>query len=131
LAVTTTLGACATGGGETGPPSLVEAAGQPAPPQARFYADCITQAAAGRTYDREGSTLRFRCSGGPAQAFYEGLAGWSAKAGSERTGEGRTWRFTSPMERDPSGLDFCTRDAAGDYSCTVVLRVGEFLDFAG
>jgi hypothetical protein len=96
----------------------------------RFYADCITQASAARTYDREGTTLRFRCTGEPARDFYEGLGSWAARTGSEREGEGRTWRFTSPMQRDPSGLDFCTRDAAGEHRCTVVLRVGEFLAFA-
>lgn len=126
------LGACATGGeAPAGPPTLAETAGTAAPPQARFYGDYITQAAAAGTFDREGTTLRFRCTGGPAKAFYEGLAAWSARAGTERTSEGRTYRFTSPMERNPSGLDFCWRDAGGEHRCTVVLRVGEFLDFAG
>ena len=124
------LTACAAGGRTpSGPPSLAEAAGLPPPPQARLYADCIAQAATARAYDREGSTLRFRCTGVPARAFYEGLAVWSARAGSERSGDGRTYRFTSPMERDPSGLDFCWADGAGEHRCTVVLRVGEFLDF--
>ena len=126
------LGACTTGGDDpAGPPTLTEAAGSPAPPQARFYGDCISQATAAGRYDREGNTLRFRCTGAPARVFYDGLAAWSAKAGSERAGEGRTYRFTSKMERNPSGLDFCWVDGAGEHSCTVVLRVGEFLAFAG
>jgi hypothetical protein len=123
------LTACATGGeGPSGPRSLAEAQGREAPPQARFYADCITEAATSRTYDREGSTLRFRCSGAAARAFYEGLAAWSAKAGSQYEEGGRIYRFTSPMERNPSGLDFCWTDGGGEHRCTVVLRVGEFLD---
>ena len=123
------ISACVSRGAPEGPATLVEAPGEAAPPQARFYAQCIYQAAGSGSYDREGTTLRFRCTGEPARAFYEGLGSWSARAGSERSGEGRTWRFTSPMARDPSGLDFCTRDAAGDHRCTVVLRVGEFLAF--
>ena len=125
-----TLGACAAGGEKpSGPPSLAEAPGEAAPPQARFYADCIAQAATARTYDREGTTLRFRCTGVPAKTFYDALAAWSAKAGSETQGADRTYRFTSPIERNPSGLDFCWLDGAGEHGCTVVLRVGEFLDF--
>jgi hypothetical protein len=75
--------------------------------------------------------LRFRCRGGPARIFYDGLGAWSARAGSQVVGDGRTYRFTSPMRRNPSGLDFCWRDGSGEHGCTVVLRVGEFLDYAG
>ena len=123
--------ACASGPGKpAGPPNLVEAAGGPAPPQARFYSDCIRQAATTGRVDREGMTLRYRCTDGPARAFYDGLAEWSAREKSEITGEGRTWRFTSRMERNPSGLDFCSTGGPEDYRCTVVLRVGEFLGYA-
>jgi len=123
--------ACASGPGEPSqPPSLVEAAGQPAPPQARFYNDCIRQAITTGRVDREGATLRYRCTDGPARAFYDGLAAWSAQERSEVVGDGRTWRFTSRMERDPSGLDFCSTSGPEDYRCTVVLRVGKFLGFA-
>ena len=123
------LAACASDGGAApGPPSLAEAPGAPAPPQARFYADCIAQAAGARTYDHQGTTLRFRCMGAPARAFYEGLAARSARVGSELVGEGRTFRVTQPVQRDLSGLDFCSVGPAGDHRCTVVLRVGDFLD---
>ena len=124
------LAACATGGETPATPTLAEAPGRPAPPQARFYADCIAQAAAAGAYDREGTTLRFRCTGAPARAFYDGLAAWSARAGGDRVAGGRTYRFTSPMKQNPSGLDFCWADGGGEHRCTVVLRVGEFLDFS-
>lgn len=124
------LGACASDGGPpTGPPILVEAPGLPAPPQGRLYADCVAQAAAAGTFDRENNTLRFRCTGEPARAFYDGLGPWSARARSELTADGRTWRFTQPVQRNPSGLDFCSAARTGDHRCTVVLNVGEFLAF--
>lgn len=115
-----------------GPPSLRETPGRPAPLQARFYADCVAAAVAAGTYDRETelNVLRFRCEGAPARAFYEGLGAWSAKIGSERVGEGRTWRFASEIERDPVGLDFCSKGEGEDWRCTVVLNVGEFLAWA-
>lgn len=130
LAAAAGVTACAAGAhAPPGPPTVVAAPGQPAPPQARFYADCVAQAAAARTYDREGNTLRFRCSGEPARVFYDGLAAWSARQHSELSAEGRTWRFTQRIQRNPSGLDYCSTDGAGDHRCNVVLNVGEFLAF--
>lgn len=127
------LSACAHGPGvPSGPPSLRENTGRPAPSQARLYGDCIASAVAAGSFDREDvlNVVRFRCEGGPAQAFFEGLGPWSAKIGSEMAGEGRTWRFGSKLERDPVGVDFCSVGAAGDdWRCTVVLNVGEFLSF--
>jgi hypothetical protein len=79
-------------------------------------------------YDREDGLIRFRCGGDAAHAFYDGLAGWSAQQHSEMVGEGRTWRFTVRMEHSPSGLDFCWRDDAGGYGCTVALNAGEFVE---
>lgn len=127
------LAACATAApsGSMGvPPNLTPAAGEPAPPQAQFYADCIAQAAQTRQYDREGNTLRFQCSGPVAEAFYTALARWSAEHGAELQDGGRTLRFTQRPSRNVSGLDFCWRAPAGDpaYGCTVVLNVGEFLE---
>lgn len=130
LIIAAPLAACASDGAETPPtPNFVEAPGLPAPPQARFYVECITQAAVAGTLDREENLLRFRCSGAPALAFYDGLAAWSARVGSETVHEGRTWRFTQPIRRNPTGLDFCSRGGLDDHRCTVVLNVGEFLDF--
>ncbi len=118
--------ACASAPEPAGPPSLEISAGLPAPPQARFYADCIAQAAQANTYDREANVLRFRCDGDVAQRFFDGLGAWSASIGSEMQAEGRTWRFSTRIERDPSFVDFCRR-AGEAYDCTVVLNVGEFL----
>jgi hypothetical protein len=121
---------CASGpADQLGPPDLVPAAGVAAPPQSRFYADCIAQAVTARTYDREGNTLRFRCQDAPARVFYEGLAGWTAKIGAELTANGATWRMTQPIRRNLTGLDHCVLEASGRHRCTVVLNVGEFLGF--
>lgn len=124
------LAACATTGGDdaapSGPPTLVIAPGQAAPAQARFYADCIAQAAARDSYDREANVLRFRCDGAVAQRFYDGLAAWSAAQGSQYEAEGVTWRFSTRITQNPSFVDFC-RNRGADYDCTVVLNVGEFL----
>jgi hypothetical protein len=124
------LAACATtdeGDAPSGPPSLVVAEGLPAPPQARFYADCIVQAAQVNAYDREANVLRFHCNGETAQRFYDGLAGWSAEIGSQYEADGATWRFSTAIRENPSFVDFCRRTQAGAYDCTVVLNVGEFL----
>lgn len=120
------LTACASASEPSSPPSLVIAPGQPAPPQARFYADCIAQAAAARTYDREANGIRFQCDGAPAQAFFDGLGAWSAQVGSEIQADGAVWRFSVPIRENPSFVDFCRREGER-YACTVVLNVGEFL----
>lgn len=122
------LAGCASSHEPPGPPSLAIAPGAAAPAQVRFYADCIAQAASQQSYDREDGLIRFRCAGAPAQAFYDGLAAWSAAHNSEIIGEGRTWRFTVRMEHNPSGLDYCWRDDAGGYGCTVVLNAGPFIE---
>ena len=129
IAAALLLGACASppDAAPIGPPSLVIAPGQPAPVQARFYADCITQAAQAHTYDREANVLRFHCDGAVAQRFYDGLATWSAEIGSQYEADGATWRFSTAIRENPSFVDFFRRTSAGAYDCTVVLNVGEFL----
>ena len=133
-----TLGACASGPlgqagplGFSGPPSVASAPGVAAPPQARFYADCIAAAAAARTYDKEpdANLLRFTCTGTPARVFYDGLGPYSAQIGSEIVADGRTWRFSQKLVRNPWGVDGCSADGMGEYRCTVVLNVGEYLSF--
>ncbi len=123
------LGACATSHAAppSGPPSLAIAAGQPAPAQARFYADCISQSAAAHNYDREANLIRFHCDGAAARAFYEGLATYSAAIGSQYTSDGRTYRVTQALVRDLRGVDYCWRADAGGYGCTLVFNAGEFL----
>jgi hypothetical protein len=125
------LAGCATfGGGEdapTGTPSLVIALGQPAPPQARFYADCIVQSVNTVGYDRESNVIRFHCNGDVARRFFDGLEAWSADGGLQIVDGDTVWRFTTPIRENPSFVDFCTR-AGPQYECTVVLNVGEFLE---
>jgi hypothetical protein len=123
------LNACASSEetAPSGPPSLVIARGLPAPPQARFYADCIAQAAQANTYDREENVLRFRCDGPVAQRFYDGLAAYSAEIGAQYQENDVTWRFSTPIRENPSFVDFCRRTRGDAYDCTVVLNVGGFL----
>ena len=82
IAAPLALAACATGPAPTdAAPTLAVAPGQPATPQAHFYADCIKQAIAAASYDREDGLIRFHCAGAPADAFYNGLAAWSVAPG--------------------------------------------------
>lgn len=128
LAATLLVSACATSRDATpvGSPSLVTAPGQPAPAQARFYADCIAQAAQANTYDREENVLRFHCRDDVARRFYDGLATWISEGGAQYESDGAIWRFTTPIRENPSFRDFCKQTSA-EYECTVVLNVGEFL----
>lgn len=131
------LGACATSHDEApiGPPSLAVSANVTAPAQATLYADCVAQSAAERTYfreERDDTLLRFNCVGDAAQRFFDGLGPYSARVGSEMVVGQRTWRFTSAIQRNTVGLDYCWRDqpnanAEPAYACTVVLNVGDFL----
>jgi hypothetical protein len=121
------LGACTTTQLVAPEPTLDVAPGQPAPPQARLYAACIAQAAETAQYDREDGWIRFHCGNEVARLFYEALGPYSARIHSELTGQGRTWRFTQVMRRSPSGLDYCWRDDAGGYGCTIVLNAGSFI----
>ncbi|MBI3438872.1 MAG: hypothetical protein HY054_09555 [Proteobacteria bacterium] len=121
------LTACATSQRPSGPPTLDVAAGQPAPVQVRLYAACIAQSNATQQYDREDGLIRFHCGGDIARTFYDALGDYSVRIRSERTGNGRIWRFTQVMQHNPSGLDYCWRDDAGGYACTVVLNAGDFI----
>ncbi|QGZ94871.1 hypothetical protein [Terricaulis silvestris] len=138
LVLAAALTACATGGGGdeiAGQPSLEVSANVPAPERARFYADCIAQAAAEHTYFREehnDELLRFNCDGDVAERFFAGLAERAAAEGSEMVVGIRTWRFSNRIQRDTIGLDYCWRDSPNVnaeplYACTVVLNVGSFL----
>jgi len=133
LAASLSLTACASAGSgdmaPSGPPTVIRTPGEPAPAQAKLYADCLAASVAGGTYEKEpgADLLRLTCTGAPAHAFYDGLAIWSATGGSEVVAEGRTWRYTQKIDRNPYGLDDCSTDGAGDYRCTVTLNVGAFL----
>ena len=135
LSLSASLAACATAhdakadGASGGPTDLTLPAGDPAPPQARLYADCISQSVATGSFDRAGGFIRFRCDGAPARAFYDGLAAWSAKIGSEITVDGRTWRATQKVHKDLSGLDYCWHAPTANpaYGCTTVFNAGDFI----
>lgn len=104
--------------------------GLQAPAQARLYAECISQAAETGSYNRErdGGTLRFTCTGDIAQWFFDAIGPWSDKIGSEVVADGVTWRFSKKLIKDSYGVDGCSRGAAGDYRCVVVLNVGPFIE---
>ncbi len=136
------LGACAgmpglpglSGGGGPGPmatPDYAPIAGEMAPPQARFYADCISQASGNRAWQRaqndDSTLLLFTCTGAAARAFYEGLEARSAAIGSEFTANGRTFRSTEVVQRNLFGVDYCSTDGRGDYACVITLNTGAFL----
>src|SRR5262249_7926579 len=121
--------ACATPrAAPVGPPSTAEAPGQIAPAQARFYVDCLAQAAANGTFDREANLIRFHCSGAPAHAFYDGLAAYSAQIGSEIAEARRTLRFTQKIQHDTYGVDYCWSGADNTFGCTLAFNAGEFLN---
>ena len=112
------------------PPDVRLTEGLPAPPQARLYAECISQAAETGSYvrERDGGTLRFTCTGGIAKWFFDAIGPWSAKIDSEVAADGVTWRFSKKLIRDSYGVDGCSLDAAGVYQYVVVLAVGSFIE---
>ena len=114
----------------SGPPVIALTPGLLAPPQARFYADCIAQAAETGAYntERDGGTLRFTCTGEVAKTFYNGLQKRSADVGSEYVADGLTWRFSNRLIKDSYGVDGCSSNGAGVYQCVVILNTGEFIN---
>lgn len=130
------LSACASAPEEaapSGPPDVRLTEGLTATPQARLYAECIAQSAETGSYQRErdGSTLRFTCTGGTAKWFYDALGAWSAKEGSEYVADGLTWRFSKKLIKNSYGIDGCSKDAAGGYRCVVILNTGAFIEEPG
>lgn len=102
----------------------------PAPLQAALYTDCLADAIANHRYaratDPSTTLLLFTCSGAPARAFYDGLAIWSARIGSQFESGGRTYRSTSRVRHDLFGVDYCATDHAM-YECAITLNAGAFL----
>nr|HEX4312602.1 hypothetical protein [Kofleriaceae bacterium] len=131
LGLALVLAGCAHAGGEpAGPPDLRAVATVAAPPQAALYAGCLADATAHAAYahevDHDSSMLLFTCTGDAARAFFDGLADYSARIGSQVVSGGRTIRSTAKVRHDLYGVDYCVRDAA-TYSCTVTLNVGAFV----
>ena len=106
-ASTALLAACAsTPDAPPTAPDYAEIATTPAPANARLYTDCFSQAISAAAYRRAANDgdelLLFTCTGAPAQAMFTALGPWSASIGSEWRAEGRVWRSTARVQRDPS-----------------------------
>ena len=78
------------------PPSYAPVATRPASPHAALYAACLADAVASQRVaqaeDPGTSLIVFTCHGAPAQAFFDGLADWSAREHSQFVHAGRTYR---------------------------------------
>lgn len=113
-------------------PDYTPLAGQPASTHARFYADCIRQAADTGLFrqviDGGDELLLFTCTGAPARAFYDALGPHSDAIGSAFRQNGRAARSTAVVQRNLIGVDYCSVDAAGgDPTCIVTFNAGDFL----
>lgn len=108
-------------------------AGEPAPPNARLYADCIGQAATSGTFRRAADgggdeLILFTCTGAPARAFYDALGPWSARIGSAFDHEGRSYRSTAKVVANMFGVDSCSAISGTDHRCVITFNAGDFLD---
>lgn len=117
----------------TTPPDYAPITGDPAPPNARYYADCIGQAAATgdfrRASDGGGDELiLFTCSGAPARAFWDALGPWSAARDSAFEHGGRSYRSTAKVVANMFGVDSCSTAAGADHRCVITFNAGDFLD---
>lgn len=134
LGLSATLAACAHGAAPvSSAPDYSPIVGSAAPANARFYADCLAQAAANATYVRASDgggdeLILFTCMGAPAMAFYDALSPWSAQIGSAFEHEGRAYRSTAKVQRNLFGVDFCSTRAGADPLCIITFNAGDFLD---
>lgn len=121
------LAACASHPPTAKPtPNYRPVAVEPAPAQAELYASCLADAVANhrvaRARNADTTLLVFTCDGAAARAFFDGLAAWSAKVGSEFTADGVTYRSTARVQHDLFGVDYCSQDA-----CSITLNAGDFV----
>ena len=134
IALCAALTACAHASGPLAvAPDHAPITGDPAPPNARYYADCIGQAAATgefrRASDGGGDELiLFSCTGAPARAFYDALGPWSARIGSAFDHDGRRYRSTARVVANMFGVDSCSAVAGADHRCVITFNAGDFLD---
>ena len=134
LVAAASLAACAHGPAPVpGAPDYAPITGDPAPPNARYYADCIGQAAASGTYRRAADgggdeLILFTCTGAPARAFYDALGPWSVRIDSAFEHEGRSYRSTAKVQADMFGVDSCSAVSDADYRCVITFNAGDFLD---
>lgn len=130
MALVVSIAACAGGPAARPALDLRPVATEPAPAEAGLYAACLADAATGHHYgharDPGTSLLVFTCTGEPARAFYDGLAAWSARIGSQYEHGGRTYRATAAVHTNLFGVDYCTTDGAR-YECAITLNVGRFV----
>lgn len=128
------LGACAhTPEAAPVAPDYTPIAGEPAPPNARYYADCIGQAATSGTFRRASDgggdeLILFTCSGAPARAFYDALGPWSVAHDSAVDHAGRSYRSTAKVVANMFGVDSCSAAADADHRCVITFNAGDFLD---
>lgn len=128
------LAACAHGTAPVaGPPNYAPIAGDPAPPNARYYVDCIGQAAATGSYRRAADgggdeLILFTCTGAPARAFYDALGPWSVTHDSAFEHDGRSYRSTAKVQANMYGVDSCSTAAEADPRCVITFNAGDFLD---
>ena len=103
-------------------PTKIEAA----PRQSSLYVDCLGDAVANHRYGRstnaDTTLLVFTCQGETARAFFDGLAAWSAKIGSQFEQGGVTYRSSQRVRKDLFGVDYCSAD-----TCVITLNVGDFV----
>ena len=114
-------------------PDYAPITGDPAPANARHYADCIGQAAATgdfrRASDGGGDELiLFTCTGAPARAFWEALGPWSVAHDSAFEHDGRRYRSTAKVATNMFGVDSCSVAADVDHRCVITFNAGDFLD---
>ena len=134
LVAAASLAACAHGSEPVvGPPDYAPIGGDPAPPNARYYADCLGQAAAAGTYRRASDgggdeLILFTCTDAPARAFYDALGPWSARLESAFEHGGRTYRSTAKVQANMFGVDSCSAAAGADHRCVISFNAGDFLD---
>lgn len=112
------------------PPDYRPIPGDAAPARAALYVACLADATAQHrvrhAHDPDTSLLLFTCTGEPARAFYDGLAEWSAKIGSEFQHEARTYRSTARVRQNLFGVDYCATDGA-QHECVITLNAGSFV----
>jgi hypothetical protein len=114
-------------------PDYTPIAGDPAPPNARYYADCIGQAAASGAFRRASDgggdeLILFTCTGAPARAFWDALGPWSARIGSTFGHDGRSYRSTAKVQANMFGVDSCSVEDDADHRCVITFNAGDFLD---
>lgn len=115
-------------------PDYTPIAGDPAPPNARYYADCIGQAAASGAFRRASDgggdeLILFTCTGAPARAFYDALGLWSVRLGTGFLHEDRSYRSTAKVVANMFGVDSCSVDGSdADPRCVITFNAGDFLD---